>query len=104
MGLYIHHRNLYNKGENEIGFVRRLIGFQPLMITWLFIKSLFPGLPNWIIIAAIPLAVVSKIVANWVLGYLWDKRQLFDAETTWSNERNKLAKSIQRSLMNGEEI
>jgi hypothetical protein len=71
------------------------------MVTWLFAKSLFPWLPNWIVIVAIPLAIVGKVVANWTLGYVWDKQQLFEREQTWSNERNKLAKNLNERLLDG---
>ena len=98
--LYIHHRNLYNKGEGEIGFARRLVGIQPLMISWLFLKNLFPALPNWVVIVAIPLVIILKTIANWTMGYIWDRKQFFEREQTWSNERNKLAKHISHQLLN----
>ena len=97
--LYIHHRNLYNKGEGEIGFARRLVGIQPLMLTWLFVKNLFPALPNWVVVVAIPVVIVTKIVANWTMGYVWEKKNFFEREQTWSNERNKLAKNLSQKLL-----
>ncbi len=101
VAFYIHHRNLYNKGEGEVGFIRRLIGFQPLMITWLFLRDLFPGLPTEIIVVAIPTVIVFKLVINWLVGYLWDRKRFFDNENTWQNERNPAIKFIQEKLANG---
>ena len=96
---YIHHRNLYNKGEGEIGFARRLVGIQPLMLSWLFVKNLFPALPNWVVIVAIPVVIVLKIVANWTMGYVWEKKHFFEREQTWGNQRNILAKQINQKLL-----
>jgi hypothetical protein len=102
IALYIHHRNLYGKGESEISFVRRIASFQSLMITWLFLRNLFPAIPTWIILVAIPVLIVSRTLANWFVGYLWDSRRLFDKETDWNNDRNPAIKFIQQTLTNKE--
>ena len=69
------------------------------MLTWLFLKDLVPTIPNWVIIVAIPVVVVLKMTANWTMGYWWERKQLFEREQTWANERNKLAKNINEQLL-----
>lgn len=95
---YIHHRNLYNKGENEVSFIRRLVSFQPLMLMWLFLRDLFPGLPTWIVIIAIPIVVILKTLINWYVGYMWDRKQFFDNENNWQNKRNPVMRIIEENL------
>ena len=98
---YIHHKNLYVKGESEIGFFRQaFFGFQSMAVAWLFIRDIWPGFPTWVVVFA-PLLLVVKTVVYWSFGYWWDRNRIFDHEHTWSNQRNPIAKYISQDLLKG---
>lgn len=97
---YIHHKNIYNKGNSEIGFLRTVFGLQSYMILWLFMRDIFPGIPVWIVIAAIPLIVITKTSIYYLMGLFWDKHRLFHEEHAWQNKRNPIMKEISKKVLN----
>lgn len=99
---YVHHRNIYAKGESEIGFLRNAVfGFQSFMVAWLFMKSLIPWLPTWVMFAAFPCLIAVKFVTYYTVGKLWDREKIFKLEKTWSNERDPMAETISERLLSG---
>lgn len=94
MRIYIHNRNLYNKGQCELNFVRSLAPLQPLMVLWLFLKSILGDIPNWLVYVGIPVIVVGKAAIHWCLGYLWEEHGVFDKEADWVNDRNEAMRKI----------
>jgi len=102
---YIHHRNLYTKGQAELGILRNLVSYQALLITYLSADNLMTklglDLPLWMVFAGLAVAVVLKIIMQWSLGWWWDRNRIFDKEADWSNTRNPLQKEISKSLLNG---
>ncbi len=104
LDLYIHHRNLYNKGEGEIGFVRRLFGFQTLMIAWLFVRDIVPTLPIWIIGVSVPILLLLKCFSNWFIGWWWDRKGYFAREHTWNNKRDPIATTLNKKVLDNEGI
>jgi hypothetical protein len=100
---YIHHRNLYKKGQEESAFFKNMVTFQSMMVTWLFIKSIFPSLPNIIVFAGIPLAIAIRITFNWCVGYWWDKNNIFDRESDWNNVRNPVMNGLDKKILRSEE-
>jgi hypothetical protein len=96
--LYIHHRNLYSKGNGEIGSIVAIVNFQSAMVTWLFLRSIFPSLPLWVLAVGFVVAVVGRTVLKWYVGYIWDRKRIFDFEADWGNERNPAIKFIQTVL------
>lgn len=95
MQFYIHHRNLYNKGQGEVNFIRGLAPLQPLMVLWLFLKSIFgEDVPNWLVYFGIPFIIVSKAVLHWWIGYMWEEHRVFDKENDWNNKRNEAMRII----------
>lgn len=99
MRFYIHHRNLYGKGRGEVDFLRSLAPLQSLMLLWLFLKSVFGDIPNWVVYIGIPVIVIGKAVLHWCVGYLWEENRVFDKENDWNNDRNEAMRKI-----NGREI
>lgn len=97
--VYIHHRNLYSKGNGELGFFRTLAPLQSLMVLWLFLKSILGDIPHVFLYAGIPMIVASKIVIHWYIGYLWEEHRIFDKEADWTNKRNE----AMRVVINGKE-
>lgn len=98
---YIHHKNIYNKGNSEIGFIRTIFSLQSYMILWLFIRDIIPGTPAWIAIAAIPLIVTAKTIIYYCIGLFWDKNNLFHEEQAWNNKRDPIMKEISNEILNG---
>lgn len=101
---YIHHRNLYTKGNGEFGFLWELIKPQNMMITWLFLRDLWPQTPIWVVLVGFPVFIVIKLAAKWALGYWWDRYNMFDRERNWANQRDPLAKNLNDKLLNREGI
>lgn len=101
IGLYIHHRNLYNKGQGELGFFKTLVNVPSLMMFWLFVRSLVPEFPFWLFISSVPVLMGIKIISNWVVGWWWDKHDFYDRESDWGNNRNPIQKAISETLLNG---
>lgn len=101
---YIHHRNLYSKGNGEFGFLWELVKPQNMMITWLFLRDLWPATPLWVILAGFPLFVAMKLTFKWSVGWFWDRYNVFDLEQNWANQRNPLAKEINDKLLGQEAI
>jgi len=102
---YIHHRNLYMKGQTELGLIRNLISYQALVITYLgadnILMKLGWGIPLWVVFASLGLAVFIKNFIQWYAGYLWNKYRVFDKEADWSNLRNPISKAVNKQLLNG---
>ena len=105
---YIHHRNLYNKGQAELGFFRNIVSFQPLLITWLtadrFLEKMHWAIPMWVVFGVLALVVMLKVIAQWFVGYWWDEKRVFDKENDWSNNRNPIQKTVNDMLLNGKGI
>jgi hypothetical protein len=101
MRFYIHHRNLYAKGQGEAAAVKSLVSLQALMLTWLFLKTTFPFLETWMFFTFAPFLVAFKIGFHWWLGYWWDVHNFYDRENDWGNQRNPIQKSISETLLNG---
>lgn len=98
---YIHNRNLYSKGYGEYAVVKQLFSFQTVMVSWLFLKSIWPGLDNWIVGVGIPVMVVSRVCLGWSLGWWWDRYKIFDKENDWQNVRNPIQKAVSETLLDG---
>lgn len=105
---YIHHRNLYNKGQAELGVFRNLVSYQAVLVTYLsadnIVTKLGLDLPLWMVFAGLALAVAVKIACQWFVGYLWDKNRVFDKEADWSNNRNPVAKALNQQVLHGSGI
>ena len=104
MLVYIHHRNLYNKGQNELGFFKTLVNVPSLMVFWLFVRSIVPDFPLWLFIVGCPVLMGIKITSNWVVGLWWEKHDFYDREADWSNTRNPISKAISENLLDGKGI
>jgi len=102
---YIHHRNLYNKGQAELGFFRNLVSYQAILVTYLAVDRILAKLgwsvSMWIIFMVLALLVVLKVGFQWYVGYWWDKHQVFDREADWGNKRNLITKAISQKLLDG---
>jgi hypothetical protein len=98
--VYIHHRNLYIKGSCEVSFFKALVSVHPLMIWWLFFKSIYPDLPSSLIYIGIPIIVVTKLASNWIVGWYWETYKIFDKESDWQNDRNPVMKGMETKVLN----
>jgi hypothetical protein len=97
--LYIHHRNLYNKGANEVAFFKSFANTQMYILWWLFARNVWPDLPVWLFLTVVPVVVLVKIFFNWLVGYWWDRNDLYDRESDWSNKRNPVMNGIEKQLL-----
>jgi hypothetical protein len=104
--LYIHHKNIYCKGESEIGFIRHVLGFQSVAVYYLVAEKVSDRLgmviPMEWIACAIPVAFSLKIIIYYSVGWLWDHFELFDAEHTWGNKRDPILKVLSEKLLDSE--
>lgn len=99
---YVHHKSIYAKGESEIGFLRNAVfGFQSFMVGWLFLRSVFPSLPAWVLGILFPTLLLLKVAVYYSVGRMWDREKIFMVERTWSNERDPIARTISRDLLHG---
>jgi len=102
--LYIHHKNLFNKGRGEVAFVFSLFNPGSLMIGWLFFRDLVPELPYWVLFIMVPVWMFFEIGLSWSVGLWWDKNKVYDKEADWGNDRNPISKAVSERLLNGEGI
>lgn len=100
---YIHHRNLYSKGYGEYSVVKQLFQFQTVMVGWLFLKSIWPELPNWIVGVVIPVVISGRVLVGWCLGWWWNKYKLFDRESDWTNARNPVLNGLDEKILKSQE-
>ena len=101
---YVHYKQIYNKGESEIGWFRSMASFQSYMVAWLFLRDLHPDLPYWMVFAAAPVLVAFKIALYFAVGLFWDRERIFDYEHDWKNKRDPMMKAISRKTLSGEGI
>lgn len=105
---YIHHRNLYDKGQSELGVFKNLISYQAVLVTYLSADNLLVkfglDVPIWFVFAGLAMAVILKIFVQWSVGWWWDKNQVFPKEADWSNLRNPVQKAVNEQLLNGKGI
>lgn len=106
--MYIHHRNLYAKGQGELGILRNLISYQALLVTWLsadkFIEKIGWNVPMWMVFSVLAFLIICKILIQWLAGWWWDKNGVFDKELDWANKRNPIQRTISDRLLNGKGI
>ena len=102
--VYIHHKNLFNKGHGELGFVLGLFNPGLIMVMWLFLRDLFPGLPYWVLFIILPVSMILEIGISWSIGYWWDINQIYDKEADWGNDRNPISKAVSETLLDGKGI
>ena len=103
MKWYIHHRNLYIKGNAEWGSIRNMVSVQTLMVTWLFLKSIFPVVPSIWLYIGIPLCIAGRILCGWGIGWWWDRNRLYDREADWQNARNPVLDGLDRKILKEED-
>ena len=101
---YIHHKNLFNKGHGELGFILGLFNPGLIMVMWLFLRDLFPGLPYWVLFIILPISMILEMGISWSIGYWWDVNQVYDKEADWGNRRNPISKAVSETLLNGKGI
>lgn len=105
---YIHHRNLYNKGQAELGMFRNLVSYQAVLVTYLSADNLLTklgwNLALWVVFAGLAVAVGFKILLQWSVGWWWDRNQVFQKEADWSNIRNPVQKAMSEHLLDGRGI
>lgn len=102
--LYIHHKNLFNKGRGELGFIMGLFNPGFIMIGWLFLRDIFPNLPHWVLFVILPVSMLFEIGVSWIVGHWWDINQVYDKEADWNNSRNPISKAVSKTLLKGDGI
>jgi len=102
--VYIHHKNLFTKGRGEIDFVRGLTSYQGIILAWLFVKSLWPAIPYWVVVIGAPAYFVLEVTICWSLGRWWDKNKIFQKEADWGNKRDPVARAINEELLKKDSI
>jgi len=99
---FVHHKNIYAKGQGEIGFLASAVfGFQGIMVACLFLRDFIPGLPRWVFLVVVPMMLMGKIILFYAIGYFWDKEKIFKHEKSWQNHRDPMAECISKKLLHG---
>lgn len=100
--LYIHHKNLYSKGNGEISFWVGMANIDTFLLLSIFIKANFPWIPFWLYCVLFPSLIVARTGVAWFIGWWWDRNGLFDAEASWGNKRNPVLNGLDNKVLRGE--
>src|SRR3990167_9472374 len=89
---YIKHKNYLNKGYEQISWAKWLMQF----VTYgtALIYFIFPEYD--IQVYQIILVFIGCMAGCWLIGYLWDKYQFYNAELEFSNVRNEFVKDVRK--------
>ncbi len=98
---YIHHKNLYSKGNGEISFWVGMANIDTFLLLSIFVKTQFPWIPLWLYVVLFPILIFLRTGAAWFIGWWWDRNDLFARESDWTNKRNPTIDALGRKLDNG---
>lgn len=92
VGKYIHHRNLLNKGRNELSWftdVLKIFGVAGGLAYAELIRE------NLLFLA---MSAMVYLFMCYMVGWWWETRHHFDLESEWGNERNPLTSDIRKAI------
>ncbi len=96
---YVHHKNLYNKGNGEISFWVGMANIDTFLLLSIFVKTQMPWVPLWMYFALFPILIFARTGAAWAIGWWWDKNKLFDTEASWTNKRNPTINALGKKIL-----
>ena len=87
---FVQEKKRYERGWGEINFFRHFIQVFLIVQIWLISKEIFLA---WWVYA---LALILYLGSAWVVGYIWDKANMFSFEREFDNERNWFVTEIRQ--------
>jgi ABC-type phosphate transport system permease subunit len=88
VGKYIHHRNLLNKGRNELSWFTDILKIFGVAGGIAFSDAI---VGNWVMLI---IAAIIYLLVCYGVGFWWEKRHHFETENEWGNERNPFVKEV----------
>jgi len=99
---YIHHRNLLQRGQQEIALYIAI--FNVSMLLSVFLRTIMHLRATWIAFIVV-MCIIGILVTCYIFGWIYNKRGLFQSEAKWFTFRNPDiqeilhdVKAIKRSL------
>lgn len=89
---FIKEKNRFFKGYGEITSFRYFILMYPILDLWLRARGIE------IKIVPIIVFVLMTLFGFWLIGYVWDKSHLYNAEQEFMNNRNDMLMRIEKRL------
>jgi hypothetical protein len=94
---YIHHRNLLVRGQLELGVIMSLINTG--MLLGLFLKSVL-NIPTRYVVFIILISVMSVAIFQYLFGWYYEQRKLFDEENNWITDRTPVFQKLMNQKIN----
>ena len=95
---YIHIRNLVMLGHSDISMLSGTVS--QCMILWLFLRNITDRIHRTDIFWLMPLIIIVVFGVQFVIGWVWEKKHLIDADCAWKAERtsqiNELLKNTRK--------
>ena len=82
---YVHHRNLLRRGQQEIGLYITI--FNMAMLFSVFLRTML-HLQGKVIIVLTVLCMVIILMICYAVGWVYNRRKLFESESKWLTARN----------------
>lgn len=82
---YMHHRNLLRRGQQEIALYIAI--FNVSMLLSVFLRTVMHLRATWIAISVVA-CIIGILAICYILGWIYDKRALFQSESRWLTARN----------------
>lgn len=99
---YIHHRNLLQRGQQEIALYIAI--FNVSMLLSVFLRTIMHLRATWIAFIVV-MCIIGILATCYIFGWIYNKRGLFQVESKWLTSRNPDiqqikddVKAIKRSL------
>jgi len=92
---YIHHRSLLIKGHGEISLIWSVLS--QTLIVWLALRdadTIHRIHAIWIL----PSIMLIALLVQYLIGWIWERNKLVDAEEQWRLERSPMIKQMKERL------
>ena len=93
---YIHHRNLLVRGQLELGVIMSLVNTG--ILGSVFLKIFF-DIPAKSIAYIIIGCVLLTALLQYLFGWIYEKKRMFDKENSWLTDRTPVFRFIFQELM-----
>lgn len=88
---YIHHRNLLIRGQLELSVIMSLINIG--MIFGIFLKNVLDISTRYIIFIILGCVVLTALL-QYLFGWYYEQKKLFDEENNWITDRTPLLQKL----------
>ena len=92
---YVHHRNLLQRGKQEIGLYIAI--FNLSMLLSVFLRTIMHLTATWIAFSVVG-CVIGILIFCYSIGRFCDKNNIISKELGWNNKRNEVLQSLLRDV------